>query len=184
MEIERRSIKDVYEITLHPIRDERGYFMRTFDEKIFKEHGISNIWVQENHSFSRNKGIIRGLHFQFPPHAETKLVRCLRGTIYDVFVDFRKGSSSFGKWDSIELSEDNGKVIYIPKGFAHGFCTLADDCHVLYKVDSPYEAGSEGGIVWNDSTLDIQWPVRNPILSLKDTKQMRFDEFKLKYGGL
>jgi dTDP-4-dehydrorhamnose 3,5-epimerase len=184
MDIVRRALKGVYEITLRPIRDERGYFMRSFDEEIFKKHDMRNTWVQENHSYSKKKGIIRGLHFQFTPWSETKLVRCVRGTIYDVFVDLRKDSSSFGKWDYLELSEDNCKIIYIPRGFAHGFCTLSADCHVLYKVDAPYTAGSEGGIIWNDRTLGIQWPVKNPILSRKDSEQMTFDDFRLKYGGL
>jgi len=184
MEIKNHKLKGVYEIILNPHLDERGFFMRVYDDKLFKEHGINNKWVQENHSFSKNKGIIRGLHFQFPPYAETKLIRCIKGSIMDVFVDLRKNSPTFGKWGSIILSEENKKMILIPRGFAHGFCTLTEKSEVLYKVDNYYAPEYEGGIIWNDPDLNINWPVEHPILSEKDKKNLSFKEFVNIYGGI
>ncbi|MFN0012991.1 MAG: dTDP-4-dehydrorhamnose 3,5-epimerase family protein [Saprospiraceae bacterium] len=121
--------------------------------------------------------MIRGLHFQFPPFAETKLVRCVRGAVLDVFVDIRPDSATFGQWDSIELSEENQKMIYIPRGFAHGFCTLTNESEVLYKVDNVYNRQNEGGLLWSDSDLGIQWPADTPILSEKDQKNWTWGEF-------
>ena len=140
--------------------------------------GIHKLWVQENHSKTVNKGTIRGLHFQLPPNAETKLVRCIQGAILDVFVDLRKDSSTFGKWDMVELSEANLKMVFIPRGFAHGFCTLTENAHVLYKVDNYYSKENERGIIWDDSELKIVWPVKNPVLSDKDLKNLTFKQFK------
>ncbi len=184
MEIKKYKLKGVYEIILNPYLDERGFFMRTYDEKIFKEYGINNKWVQENHSLSKNKGIIRGLHFQFPPYSETKLIRCIRGAIMDVFVDLRKNSPTFGRWDSIVLSEENNKMVLLPRGFAHGFCTLTKDSEVLYKVDNYYTPEFESGIRWNDPDLNIKWPVEQPILSEKDKNNITFKDFTNKYGGI
>ena len=158
--------------------------MRVYDDKIFKKHGIHKNWVQENHSLSVEEGVIRGMHFQFPPHAETKLVRVISGDIYDVFIDLRKGSPSFGKWDSITLSADNKKMIYIPRGVAHGFCTLTKNCEVVYKVDNYYASDRESCIRWNDPDLGIVWPVNKPILSEKDSKAKSFREFVETDGGL
>jgi dTDP-4-dehydrorhamnose 3,5-epimerase len=184
MLIKERRFKGVLEIRLDPHRDKRGFFMRVYDEEIFKKHGVHINWVQENHSLSVKKGIIRGLHFQFPPHTEAKLVRVICGEIYDVFIDLRRGSLTFGQWDSIKLSADNKKMVYIPRGFAHGFCTLTKNCEVLYKVDNYYTPDSEGTISWNDSDLAIKWPVNNPILSEKDAKAPSFREFIKKHEGL
>jgi len=181
MEIKPRKIPGTYEITLSPIGDNRGFFMRTFDLNEFNKHGLNKMWVQENHSRSSQKGIIRGLHFQFPPYAETKLVRCIRGKILDVFVDLRRDSNTFGQWDSIELSEENKKLIYIPRGFAHGFCTLTEKSEVLYKVDNFYAPEHEGGLLWSDPDIGIDWPVKDPILSEKDKGNMTFKEFVEKY---
>ena len=184
MIITKRKIKGVFEIQLKPREDKRGFFMRTYDDKLFKEQGIHRNWVQENHSLSVEKGVIRGLHFQFPPHSETKLVRVVCGKIYDVFVDLRKDSLTFGQWDSIELSSDNKKMIYIPRGLAHGFCTLTKNCKVLYKVDNYYASDNEGIIRWNDQGLKINWPVDNPIISEKDSNAKSFKEFVEIHGGL
>lgn len=184
MQVNERKIHGVFEIILKSLEDERGFFMRIYSKEIFENYGIDRNWLHENHSLSKKKGIIRGLHFQFPPYTETKLVRCIRGAIFDVFVDLRKNSSNFGQWDSIELSEGNKKMIYIPRGFAHGFCTLTDNCGVVYKVDNSYHPESEGGIIWNDATLNIPWPVDNPILSEKDAKLRTFKEFVGGHGGL
>ena len=184
MKIIERKLKGVFEIILEPHLDDRGFFMRTYDQKIFNKAGIHRDWVQENHSRSLKKGIIRGLHFQFPPFAEAKLVRCVKGAVFDVFVDLREGSPTLGKWDSIELSEENKKMILVPKGFAHGYCTLTDESDVLYKVDEFYHPESEGGILWDDPDLNIKWPVSKPVLSEKDKKNMTLSEFKDKFGGI
>jgi dTDP-4-dehydrorhamnose 3,5-epimerase len=164
--------------------DSRGYFMRTFDETIFKEKGLERNWVQENHSRSEEKGIIRGLHFQLPPFTETKMLRCINGAVLDVFVDLRKDSETFGQWDSIELSAENKKMIFIPRGFAHGFCTLTNVSEVVYKVDNYYSQESERGLLWNDVNVGINWPIENPILSVKDEKNMTFKEFVEQYKYL
>jgi len=158
--------------------------MRTYDEKIFKDAGINIKWVQENHSRSDRKGIIRGLHFQFPPYSEAKLFRCIRGAVLDVFVDLRKNSETFGKWDSIELNEDNKKLVLIPRGFAHGYCTLTEISEVLYKVDNYYSKENECGLLWNDKTLNIKWPVEEPVLSEKDKHNITLREFIKKYEGI
>jgi dTDP-4-dehydrorhamnose 3,5-epimerase len=181
MEIKKRKLKGTFEINLNPIIDNRGFFMRTFDDSIFKEKELDRKWVQENHSRSEEKGIIRGLHFQLPPFTETKLVRCIRGAVLDVFVDLRKDSTTFGQWDSIELSEENKKMIFIPRGFAHGFCTLTDISEVLYKVDNFYSSTSESGLLWNDKDIAIKWPTNSPILSEKDKKSMKLQEFIFNY---
>ena len=181
MEIKQRKLNGVYEISLCPNEDQRGFFMRTYDINIFKKLGIDKKWVQGNHSRSEQKGIIRGLHFQFPPYAETKLVRCIKGSIQDVFVDLRKGSKTFGLWDSIELSEENKKMILIPEGFAHGFCTLTNESEILYKVDNFYSPDHEGGLLWNDKSLKIDWQSATPFLSEKDKQNLTFQEFIEKY---
>ena len=184
MEIEERKLKGVFEIILHPHKDDRGFFMRTYDETFFKECGIERYWVQENHSRSEKKGIIRGLHFQFPPFAETKLIRCTVGAILDVFLDLRVGSSTFGKWGAINLSAENKKMIYIPRGFAHGFCTLTDVSEVQYKVDNYYAKEHEAGIAWDDPDLCINWPVCDPILSDKDKQNLTWKSFLKQYRGI
>jgi len=184
MIIEKGKILGVYLITLNPVSDDRGFFMRTFENKIFEKYGLNKNWVQENHSRTNKKGTIRGLHFQFPPYAETKLVRCIRGAVLDVFVDLRKKSATFGRWDSVELNEDNKKMVFIPRGFAHGFCTLTDNSEVLYKVDNYYTPEHEGGILWNDPDLDIDWRITDMQLSVKDAQNMIFQNFVKKYNGL
>lgn len=152
--------------------------MRSFDEELFRMAGIGFAWKQENHSRSERAGTIRGLHFQLPPFAETKLVRCIRGAVLDVFVDLRLNSPTFGKWDGLELSETNKKMVLIPRGFAHGFCTLSPESEVLYKVDNVYNREHEGGLLWNDPDLGIEWPqVSSPILSEKDQRNMTFRQF-------
>jgi dTDP-4-dehydrorhamnose 3,5-epimerase len=179
--IEDRHITGVFEIRLPARHDERGFFMRVYDEEIFKKNGLYRHWVQENHSRSEKKGIIRGLHFQFPPWAETKLIRCIRGAIFDVFVDLRRDSSQFGKWGSVELSEKKHNMVYIPRGFAHGFCTLSDESEVVYKVDNMYAPQAESGLLWNDPDLAIQWPVEHPLLSEKDAHNLILKEFIQKH---
>lgn len=151
--------------------DHRGWFMETYNESIFFEKGINIKFVQDNQSFSAAKGTLRGLHYQLNPKAQTKLVRCTRGAIYDVAVDIQKGSPTYGQWFGIELTEQNKKQLLIPKGFAHGFMTLTENVEVQYKVDELYAPEYDRGIIWNDPTIGIKWPMDiNPILSGKDEK--------------
>lgn len=171
------SLSGVYEITTVPKKDHRGHFTRIYDQQTFGELGLHRNWVQENRSYSRTKGTIRGLHLQFEPYAETKLLWVGKGAIFDVFVDLRKDSPTFGSWDSLLLTEDNDKAIYIAKGFAHGFCTLTDHCEVIYKVDHAYTPDSEGGVIWNDKSLRITWPIVKPILSEKDKRLPTLEAF-------
>ncbi len=184
MKIVKGNIEGIFVIEFNPHIDERGFFMRVFDEKILSDFGINKNWVQENHSRTIKKGTIRGMHFQLPPFSETKFVRCVKGKIQDAFVDLRKNSNTFGKWGSVIISEENFKCLIIPKGFAHGFCTLTDNCEVLYKVDNFYSPEHERGLIWNDSDIGIKWEVENPILSEKDKNNMTLKEFINKNGSI
>jgi dTDP-4-dehydrorhamnose 3,5-epimerase len=182
VEIEEGKIKGTCQIHLHPNRDDRGFFMRTYDNTIFEEFGLNRMWVQENHSLSQRKNTLRGLHFQLPPFTETKLIRCIKGRIWDVFVDLRCGSNTFGQWDAVELSDDKSNWLLIPKGLAHGFLTLTEGCEVVYKVDNPYSPEFESGIIWNDPDLNIVWPIKkDPIVSDKDARNQSFKAFVKEY---
>jgi dTDP-4-dehydrorhamnose 3,5-epimerase len=176
--IEPLRLEGTFEITAAPRRDERGYFMRSWDLRLFGEKGLAAAWVQENESFSRRRGIIRGLHFQRPPHAETKLVRVAVGAILDVFVDLRGNSKTYGQWDSVELSAENHKMVYVPKGFAHGYCALTEETLVLYKVDEYYAPDFEGGVRWDDPSLAITWPALDPLLSPRDRSLPSLDSLE------
>ncbi len=157
--------------------DHRGWFMETYNEAVLKEAGIFIQFVQDNQSFSAVKGTLRGLHYQLNPKAQTKLVRCTKGIIYDVAVDIRKGSSSYGKWFGIELSAENKNQLLIPQGFAHGFMTVTDDVEVQYKVDALYAPECDRGIIWNDSSINIEWPMDiTPVLSEKDKNAPTLEE--------
>jgi dTDP-4-dehydrorhamnose 3,5-epimerase len=172
------SVNGVFEISLAPWKDERGFFMRTYDQEIFERAGLDRKWVQDNHARTLKKGVLRGLHFQLSPCSETKLIRVTRGKIYDVFVDLRNNSETFGQWDAIELSEDTPKMLLIPRGFAHGYCVLSDMTEIIYKVDSPYAPDLERGIRWNDAEIGVSWPVDNPVLSSKDKTLPCFQDIK------
>jgi len=145
---------------LHPVRheDQRGFFSETWAADRFREDGIDHSWVQDNHSASIAAGTLRGLHFQLPPHAQAKLVWVPKGAVYDVIVDLREGSSTFGAWGGVELSASNWNQLFVPEGFAHGFCTLQPDTHVIYKVSAAYAPQAERGLRWNDPSLAIEWP--------------------------
>ena len=149
--------------------DDRGFFLESFKESIFHSNGIKTRFVQDNFSHSV-KGVLRGLHFQKNPKAQAKLVIALRGEIFDVAVDIRKDSPTFGKWVGEILSENNHKLLYIPEGFAHGFCVLSEEADVLYKVSQEYSPEDERGIIWNDPEINITWPIDKPILQEKDSK--------------
>jgi dTDP-4-dehydrorhamnose 3,5-epimerase len=160
---------DAWIIEPKVFQDNRGFFLESYSQRAFAEQGIAAIdFVQDNHSLSREKGVLRGLHLQLPPHAQTKLLRVTAGAVYDVIVDMRKQSPTYGKWDGFEISAANFRAVLIPQGFAHGFCTLAPDTEVLYKVDRFYEPKADSGIRWNDPWLSIPWPVTSPVLSAKD----------------
>lgn len=151
-------------------RDERGWFMESYVEGSMKSLGIEANFVQDNHSFSLHRGTLRGLHFQNEPMAQSKLVRCTRGSILDVVVDIRKDSLTFRKWVSLELSSTNMRQVFIPKGFAHGFLTLEDSTEVQYKVDNYYSKENDRGIRYDDPDLGIAWIVNHPVLSDKDAR--------------
>ncbi len=158
--------------------DDRGYFYESFSQREFEEKVCKTYFVQDNQSFSKY-GVLRGLHFQKPPHAQSKLVRVVKGSVLDVTVDIRIGSPTYGKYVSVELSEDNHRQLFIPRGFAHGFVVLSDEALFQYKCDNFYAAESEGSILWNDSDLSIDWGIDkvDAILSPKDLKNPAFSDF-------
>ncbi len=186
MIFKERKLAGVFEIIPKIRYDNRGFFMRTYDKEIFKKNYIDQEWVQENHSGTISKGTIRGIHFQLPPYDEAKLVRCIKGKIWNAFVDLRLNSDTFGKWDMVELSETNKKMIFIPRGFANGFCIIEDDSELIYKTDNMYKPEFERSIKWNDPDIGIKWPISNPILSEKDRNNDSFHHIKkeLKLGKL
>ncbi len=161
------NISDVVLIESTSFNDMRGYFLENYNESIFHENGIATKFVQDNFSYSQ-KNILRGLHFQTNPKAQAKLVSVLKGEIFDVAVDLRKNSPTYMKWISEKLSAINHKSLYIPEGFAHGFCVLSNDAYVMYKVNSHFFPEFDAGIIWNDPDLNISWPISEPILSKKD----------------
>lgn len=179
MNIKPLELNGVFEITLDRIGDSRGYFMRTYDKTIFTDNNLQTVWQQENQSFSSRIYTVRGLHFQNPPYSETKLVRVIQGRILDVFVDLRKESDTYGKWGSIELTDSNDKAIYVPRGFAHGFCTLTEHTLVQYKVDNTYTPSEEGNLCWNDPDIGIDWNINESqaFLSDRDKKAPYFKDF-------
>jgi len=177
MKFQKTSLKDAYLIKPQVFQDERGFFMETYSQKTFKEAGIEANFVQDNHSLSVTKGVLRGLHFQNPGDTQAKLVRVVKGAVYDVIVDLRKDSPTFGKWEGFELSDKNFYMLFMPRGFAHGFVTLENYTEFQYKCDNFYAPQNEGGIIWNDPTLKIYWPIKNPILSEKDKKLGFFKDF-------
>jgi dTDP-4-dehydrorhamnose 3,5-epimerase len=150
--------------------DHRGFFMESYNSEKFQQHHIDFPFIQDNHSLSAEAGVIRGLHYQLNPKAQTKLVRVIFGAIYDVVVDIRKGSATFGQWVGVILSESNKRQLLVPKGFAHGFCTIVPNTQVVYKVDEYYSPECDRGILWNDPSLGIDWPTSQPVLSDKDQK--------------
>jgi dTDP-4-dehydrorhamnose 3,5-epimerase len=163
----RLDIAEIVLIEPRVFEDERGFFMETYKAPDFVAAGIKGDFVQENHSHS-SKGVLRGLHYQNPPFAQGKLVRVVRGEIFDVAVDIRKGSPTWGKWVGTILSEKNRNMLYVPAGLAHGFCVLSKIAEVIYKTTNVYSAESEAGIIWNDEDLNIEWPIEEPVLSEKD----------------
>jgi dTDP-4-dehydrorhamnose 3,5-epimerase len=168
MELIKTEIEDLYIIEPQVFKDNRGWFMESYSAQKLKEKGIDVEFIQDNHSLSIERGVLRGLHFQLTPKAQTKLVRCTRGEIYDIAVDLREGSPTYKKWFGVELSAENKKQFLIPKGFAHGFLTLSNNTEVQYKVDEYYAPEYDRSIRFDDSEINVNWGIENPILSEKD----------------
>lgn len=168
-------IPGAFTIELEKRGDDRGFFARAFCIDEFKNAGLVSDIRQINNSLSADAGTLRGLHYQLAPKAETKIVRCIRGSLWDVIVDLRDGSETFGKWFGAELSAENRRMMYVPKGFGHGFITLADDTEALYLVDECYAPEHERGLRWDDPTFGIDWPMQPKVLSDKDANQRDFD---------
>jgi len=161
------AISGIIVIEPRVFHDERGFFMETYKSEDFVGAGVTTQFVQDNHSRSKY-GVLRGLHFQQEPFAQAKLVRCVTGKVFDVAVDVRSGSPTFGKYVSLILSEEKKNMVFIPRGFAHGFAALSEDVEVLYKVDNLFSPEHEKGLIWNDPQLNITWPIASPVLSEKD----------------
>lgn len=170
------SLTGAFLINIEKKTDDRGFFARYYCVKEFALHGLETNWVQMNTTLTLNKGTVRGMHFQRDPMAETKLLRCLRGSIWDVIVDLRKDSTTFGKWEKVELNDTNRSLLYIPKGFAHGFQTLQDNSELLYMHSEFYSSQHEGGIRFDDPDLNINWPLAIEFISDRDNKHPRLKE--------
>jgi dTDP-4-dehydrorhamnose 3,5-epimerase len=174
MEVIDLSLRGLKLIKPLIFKDSRGYFTETYKEAYYKEKGIAATFVQDNHSFSY-KNVIRGMHFQKAP-GQDKLISVVSGTIFDVAVDIRPSSSTFGKWEGVILGQDHPYQLFIPKGFAHGFCVLSDHAHIIYKVSNYFDPENEITFVYNDPKVNIKWPVHNPILSERDLKAPVLDK--------
>lgn len=177
MEFVSQKIADVILITPKIFEDDRGFFLETYSRRVFMENGINVDFIQDNHSFSK-QGVLRGMHFQKPPMAQDKLIRVVTGEVFDVAVDLRRDSPTFKKWIGVVLSGDNKKILYVPKGFAHGFLTLSETAHFEYKVSNYYSPEYDSGFLWNDPDIGIEWPRQNHILNGKDSKLSFFKELK------
>jgi dTDP-4-dehydrorhamnose 3,5-epimerase len=168
-------IPGVHVIELERRGDERGFFARAFCTDELQQHGLEGHVAQVNDSLSAQKGTLRGLHYQLPPASEVKIVRCIRGALWDVVVDLRPGSETFGQWYGTELTAENRLAMYAPKGFAHGFITLEDDTEAFYLASHPYAPEQERGVRWNDPRFGVQWPIEPVVISEKDANQRDFD---------
>jgi dTDP-4-dehydrorhamnose 3,5-epimerase len=170
------KIQDAYILDIEKYEDERGFFGRAFCQKEFKEHGLDQNVVQANVSFSKQRGTLRGLHYQTRPYREAKLMRCTRGAIYDVIADVRSDSPTFKQWMGVELTADNYRMLYVPKGCAHGFITLEDDTEALYQVSAFYAPEHERGLRYDDPAFGIEWPIDVQVISDKDRQWPDFEE--------
>jgi len=177
----RTIVIDVIVIDPQVVPDQRGFFMETYKRSEFAAAGIADVFVQCNHSKSA-KGILRGLHYQNQPKAQGKLIRTLGGEIYDVAVDIRKGSPTFGKWVAVELSAESKRMLYVPAGFAHGFCVTSEDAEIQYMTTEEYAPDFESGVIWNDPDLGIDWPIAEPVLSPRDRAWPRLREADSRFG--
>ncbi len=178
MDIERTKLDGVVIVTPHRFGDNRGFFSETWNWQRLAEAGIRVDWVQDNHSLSEAAGTVRGLHFQAPPHGQAKLVRCGRGSLYDVVVDIRKNSPTYGQWIGVELSFENGRQLFISEGFLHGFVTRQPNTEIIYKCSDYYAPKTEGAVRWDSCNIDWGLDGLEPILSEKDSAALEFSEFK------
>jgi len=169
MQVETTGLPGMLILRPRVFEDPRGFFLESYNQEMLRSYGIDAVFVQDNHSRSARR-TLRGLHFQLPPAGQVKLVRVVRGAIWDVAVDIRVGSPTFGQWVGAELSAENFRQLYIPIGFAHGFCVLSEEADVLYKTSHVYSPAHERGILWNDAALRIAWPVAEPLLSERDRR--------------
>jgi dTDP-4-dehydrorhamnose 3,5-epimerase len=169
MQVETTRLPGVVVVVPRVFPDPRGFFFESYNQAAFHQYGLDAVFVQDNHSKSV-RGTLRGLHFQLPPMAQVKLLRVIRGAVWDVAVDIREGSPTFGQWVGVELSADNFRQIYVPAGFAHGFCVLSDEAEVLYKTSQVYSPAHERGLLWSDPAIGVQWPVAEPLLSERDRR--------------
>ena len=176
MKVVATEIEDLFIIEPQVFGDNRGWFMESWSQKKMEEAGLFYNFVQDNHSFSAIKGTLRGLHFQKGSSSQAKLVRCVKGAVFDVAVDLRKNSKTYKKWVGCVLSEENKKQFLIPRGFAHGFLTLTDNVEFVYKADNYYDPQADRNIIWNDEEINIDWGIENPILSEKDKKAPKLSE--------
>lgn len=176
MKVIKTKFEDALLIEPTLFLDSRGYFMESYKKTTLEEYGLYIDFVQENQSLSKYAGTIRGMHYQLNPKAQSKLVKVTSGAIYDVIVDMRRNSPTFGEWEGYILTADNHRQLLVPKGFAHGFCTLVPDTEVQYKVDEVYAGEHDRGFVWNDPLIGIHWPVSTPVLSDKDSNHPLFDQ--------
>jgi len=171
MKFEKTEVAGVVVIELEKIQDARGYFSRTFCRREFETHGLATSLVQANTALSRHKGTLRGMHYQAAPYGEAKLVRCIRGAIFDAVVDLRPASPTYCRWFGVELTEDNGRMLYFPEGFAHGYQTLQDDSELSYMVSQFYTPEAEKGVRWNDPRFNIAWPIVDGVLLSEKDRQ-------------
>jgi dTDP-4-dehydrorhamnose 3,5-epimerase len=181
MNIVKTDLLDVYILEPQVFGDGRGWFIESWSERAMEDAGLHYKFVQDNHSYSAQKGILRGLHFQKGDAAQAKLVRCVKGAVLDVAVDMREGSPTYKRWVAVELSENNKKQLLIPRGFLHGFLTLTDDVEFLYKADNFYNYPADRNIIWNDPDINVDWGITNPILSEKDAKAPRLQDSDINF---
>lgn len=184
MKLIETKLKDCYILEPDRFGDNRGWFSESYNKKVFEDLGLNYDFVQDNESFSTKKGVLRGLHFQNEPYTQAKIVRCTRGAVYDVAVDIRHDSPTYGMWVGVELSEENGRQLLIPRGFLHGFQTLTDNVKFAYKCDNYYNKESDGGIMYNDPDIGVVWPIEDPILSEKDKHHPKLRELVKERGNL
>lgn len=177
------SLPGVFELTQEPVRDTRGWFARSYDRDELAGHGVDLEVSQASVSFNARRGTLRGLHLQRPPHEEAKLVRCLAGAVFDVVVDLRPGSPTHQSWVGVELSSERRNAIFVPKGLAHGFLTLVDECELEYLISTPYNADASAGVRWDDPALDIAWPFEPVVLSERDAGFPDFDAARVAAEG-
>lgn len=184
MKLIETKLKDCYILEPDRFGDNRGWFSESYNKKVFEDLGLNYDFVQDNESFSAKKGVLRGLHFQNEPYTQAKIVRCTRGAVYDVAVDIRHDSPTYGMWVGVELSEENGRQLLIPRGFLHGFQTLTDNVKFAYKCDNYYNKESDGGVMYNDPDIGVLWPIEDPILSEKDKHHPKLKELVKERGNL